>query len=181
MQAEIELAACCARSATTTSLVFGAMNADPQVMRYSRRRRAPSDALVCGFEMTWRSGLRDGRWRSCKRAAHRSGAAIPRFEAPFTPCVEVGWRKYGEHWGKRLRDGGACIAELRLEELGLDEIPAWTTPGNVFSWRVMEKLGRARSGGGSIVRACRKGTACASVLYRISRERFQRAVGSEPP
>ena len=28
------------------------------------------------------------------------GLSVPRFEAHFTPCVEVGWRLAAEHWGR---------------------------------------------------------------------------------
>jgi len=35
------------------------------------------------------------------------GLNIPTFEAPFTPCVEIGWRLAPEHWGTGLATEGA--------------------------------------------------------------------------
>jgi hypothetical protein len=28
------------------------------------------------------------------------GLVVPKFDAHFTPCVEIGWRLAREHWGK---------------------------------------------------------------------------------
>jgi hypothetical protein len=30
------------------------------------------------------------------------GISVPGFDAPFMPCVEIGWRLAAEHWGKGL-------------------------------------------------------------------------------
>lgn len=69
------------------------------------------------------------------------GLAIPRFEAPFTPCVEVGWRLAADHWGKGYAGEGAkrCL-EFAFSPLDLTEIVALTAVGNSNSRRVMEKL-----------------------------------------
>ena len=32
------------------------------------------------------------------------------FEAPFTPCVEIGWRLASEHWGKGFATEGSKAA-----------------------------------------------------------------------
>jgi RimJ/RimL family protein N-acetyltransferase len=70
------------------------------------------------------------------------GLAIPRFEAPFTPCVEIGWRLASDQWGKGYATEGA-LAALRygFERLQLDEIVSMTVPENIASRRVMEKIG----------------------------------------
>jgi RimJ/RimL family protein N-acetyltransferase len=70
------------------------------------------------------------------------GLSIPRFEAAFTPCVEVGWRLAAEHWGKGYAPEGARAAlAFGFQVLGLEEIVSFTVPGNVRSRRVMEKIG----------------------------------------
>jgi RimJ/RimL family protein N-acetyltransferase len=67
------------------------------------------------------------------------------FRAPFTPAVEVGWRLARQHWGLGYATEAAREAvRYGYEVVGLDEIVSFTTPGNVASWRVMERLGMVR-------------------------------------
>ena len=67
---------------------------------------------------------------------------MPRFEAHFTPCVEVGWRLAREHWARGYATEAASKALAHgFGPLGLDEIVSFTAVGNLRSRRVMEKLG----------------------------------------
>ena len=73
------------------------------------------------------------------------GLAIPRFEASFTPCVEVGWRLARSCWGRGYAVEAASAAMTHgFQHLGFEEIFAWTVPANLRSLRVMEKLGMQR-------------------------------------
>src|SRR5437762_1345057 len=64
-----------------------------------------------------------------------------RFEARFTPCVEIGWRLAAECWGRGLAtEGASAVADYAFKNLSLDEIIATTVPANTRSRRVMEKL-----------------------------------------
>jgi len=64
------------------------------------------------------------------------------FEAPFTPCVEIGWRLGAEFWGQGLATEGArAVLRFGFDELKLPEIVALTVPANRRSRRVMEKIG----------------------------------------
>ena len=73
------------------------------------------------------------------------GLSVPRFQAAFTPCVEVGWRLAAAHWGQGYATEGARAAlAAAFGELGLEEVVSFTVPGNVASRRVMEKLGMVR-------------------------------------
>jgi RimJ/RimL family protein N-acetyltransferase len=129
---------------------FAALNADPLVMEHfpSTLSRAESDALVARIEDHFaRHGF--GLW-----AVEAPGAAdfvgfvglsIPRFEASFTPCVEVGWRLACEHWGRGYAPEAARAAlGFGFERAGLDEILSFTVPANAKSRRVMEKIGMRR-------------------------------------
>jgi RimJ/RimL family protein N-acetyltransferase len=70
------------------------------------------------------------------------GLAVPRFEAAFTPCVEIGWRLDAAFWGKGLATEGArAVANHAFNVFHLDELVSLTVPANVRSRRVMEKLG----------------------------------------
>src|SRR5699024_3451239 len=68
--------------------------------------------------------------------------SVPSFEAPFTPCVEIGWRIAFEHWDKGIATEGARASlDAAFGELGLSEVVAFTVPANTRSRRVMERLG----------------------------------------
>ncbi len=74
------------------------------------------------------------------------GLSVPRFEAHFTPCVEIGWRLAAEHWGRGYATEGAKAAlEFGFRWFDFAEIVSFTTVANVRSWRVMEKIGMTRS------------------------------------
>src|SRR5205085_6851705 len=74
------------------------------------------------------------------------GLAVPAFEAPFTPCVEIGWRLAAEHWGKGYATEAArAVLAVAFGTLGQGEVVSFTVPGNVPSRRVMERIGMARS------------------------------------
>jgi RimJ/RimL family protein N-acetyltransferase len=104
-----------------------------------------SNALVDRIEVHFeRHGF--GLWAVELRASSEFvgfvGLAIPRFDAAFTPCVEIGWRIAPEYWSRGLATEGArAVVQDAFEELGLEQIVSFTTPRNVRSRRVMEKLG----------------------------------------
>jgi len=76
------------------------------------------------------------------------GLAVPNFTAPFTPCVEIGWRLAASHWGRGLATEGArAVLAYAFEELRLAEIVSFTVPANLRSRRVMEKIGMTRDAG----------------------------------
>lgn len=70
------------------------------------------------------------------------GLAVPKFEAHFTPSVEVGWRIAHPYWNNGYATEGARAAVSHgFSELGLTEIVSFTVPQNLASRRVMEKIG----------------------------------------
>jgi RimJ/RimL family protein N-acetyltransferase len=129
---------------------FAAMNADPRVMEHfpSVMTREESDAsaarirerfTVQGFGL-WVVEVLDGPgFIGC------AGLARPTFEAPFTPCVEIGWRLAAAHWGQGYATEAArAVLAFAFSTQPLDELVSFTVPGNVRSRRVMEKLGMHR-------------------------------------
>jgi RimJ/RimL family protein N-acetyltransferase len=70
------------------------------------------------------------------------GLSVPRFEATFMPCVEVGWRLAAEHWGHGYAPEAAHAAlAFGFDTLALPEILSFTAVANQPSRRVMEKIG----------------------------------------
>jgi RimJ/RimL family protein N-acetyltransferase len=126
---------------------FARLNADPMVMQHFPHvlSRAQSDVLmdrlqthVC--EQGW--GLWAVEIPGVTCFAGFIGLSRPRFEAHFTPCVEVGWRLASAYWGRAYATEGALAAlEFGFGHLGLREIVSFTAAGHVRSRRVMERLG----------------------------------------
>jgi ribosomal-protein-alanine N-acetyltransferase len=131
-------------------VAFADLNADPRVMEHfpAALTRAESDefaARIRGHFDEHGFGLWAVEVAGVAPFVGFVGLAVPRFEAHFTPCVEVGWRLAHAHWRKSYATEGARAAVSHgFSELGLTEIVAMTVPKNVASRRVMEKLGMAQ-------------------------------------
>ena len=129
---------------------FAALNADPAVMRHlpAPLGRAESDALAARI----RAGIAErgfGLWAvevpGVAAFAGFVGLSVPRFEAAFTPCVEVGWRLARAHWGRGYATEAAAAAlDLAFGPLGLGEVVSFTAPANRASRAVMARLGMRR-------------------------------------
>ena len=126
---------------------FAAMNSDARVMEFFRSRlsRAESDAMIYGIERHF-SQHGFGLWAlevpDVAPLVGFVGLAIARFDAPFTPCVEVGWRLAFEHWGHGYATEAARLAlGYGFGTLALPEIVSFTTATNHRSRAVMERLG----------------------------------------
>jgi RimJ/RimL family protein N-acetyltransferase len=133
---------------------FAAMNADPAVMEHfpSLLTRAESDQTVERIVKHFdERGF--GVWAvevpQVASFIGFVGLMVPRFQAHFTPCVEVGWRIARAHWGRGYATEGARAAlAYGFDVLGLGEIVSMTVPGNDRSRRVMNKLGMQRDPAG---------------------------------
>ena len=74
------------------------------------------------------------------------GLAVPRFEAHFAPCVEIGWRLAAEYWSRGYAtEAASAVLAHAFGPLGLAEVVSFTAPANLRSRRVMERLGMTRS------------------------------------
>jgi len=73
------------------------------------------------------------------------GLAVPTFDAPFMPAVEVGWRLDRPWWGRGYAtEGGQAALAFGFREAGLDEIISMTSTTNAASAAVMRRLGMHR-------------------------------------
>jgi ribosomal-protein-alanine N-acetyltransferase len=160
---------------------FAALNADPAVTEFlpTPITRFDSDAMVDRIEAGFsENGF--GLWAvevlGVAPFVGFVGLSRPRFDAHFTPAVEVGWRLAAEHWGNGYAtEGGRAALAFGFEVLDLDEIVSFTTVGNSRSRAVMERLGLSHDpaddfdhpalAGGSPLRP--------HVLYRIRQDAWQ--------
>lgn len=125
---------------------FRALNADPRVMEFMPGLLPPeaSDAQVDRAELHFaRNGFGPFAAELQQNGAFLGfiGLSIPRFDAPFMPAVEIGWRLAAYYWGQGLATEGAReVLRYGFEELGLSGVVSFTTAANIRSRRVMEKL-----------------------------------------
>jgi RimJ/RimL family protein N-acetyltransferase len=129
---------------------FHFLNSDPEVMEFMPKllTRAESDAFAARIrsEMTTRGfGLWAVEVVGVVPFVGFVGLTIPTFEAPFMPCVEIGWRLAREHWGNGYANEAALAAmACAFGPLGFDEIVSFSVPMNIKSRRVMERIGMVR-------------------------------------
>lgn len=156
---------------------FAALNADPEVMRYfpGVLTRTESDAFAARAQRELEArgfGLWAVELPGELAFAGFVGLAVPHFDAPFMPCVEIGWRLARATWGRGIAPEAArAAAAFGFGEGGLDEIVSFTAEGNLPSRRVMEKIGMRRDADGDfdhpslpVRHPLRR-----HVLYRLSR------------
>jgi RimJ/RimL family protein N-acetyltransferase len=126
---------------------FAALNADPRVLECfpSTLTTAESDAMVDRIEAHFAEkgfGLWAVEGPEVAEFIGFIGLSTPRFDAHFTPCVEIGWRLAYEHWGHGYATEGAkATLAYGFQNLKLPEIVSMTAVGNQRSRNVMEKLG----------------------------------------
>ena len=126
---------------------FAALNSDPEVMEHfpSCLNRARSDEVAAKIsERLLERGF--GFWAvevpGVSPFIGMIGISRPKFQAHFTPCVEVGWRLARKYWGcGYATEGARASLRFAFEQLGLEEVVSFTVPANRRSRRVMERLG----------------------------------------
>src|SRR5579872_3736955 len=116
--------------------MFAAMNADPVVMEFFPKlmSRAESDALANDIEARFEKqgfGLWAVELKDSGQFIGFVGLNVPKFEAPFMPAVEIGWRLAKEYWGKGYATEAAnAVLDVAFNKLGLTEIVSFTVPAN---------------------------------------------------
>jgi ribosomal-protein-alanine N-acetyltransferase len=101
------------------------------------------------------------------------GISVPAYTAPFTPCVEIGWRLGQPFWGHGFASEAARAAmAFGFQSVGLAEIVGLTVPDNARSRAVMAKLGMTRSSTDDFRHPMIpvEHRLAQHVLYRLSRE-----------
>jgi ribosomal-protein-alanine N-acetyltransferase len=128
---------------------FAAMNADPQVMEHFRTTltKVESDAMVDRIDARFEEhgfGLWALEVAETGQFIGFTGLSVPRFEAHFTPAVEIGWRLARSSWGHGYASEAArCALDFAFENLGLSEVVSFTSRTNRRSQAVMDRIGMA--------------------------------------
>lgn len=88
---------------------------------------------------------------------------------PIEGEVEIGWRLAFEHWGRGYAREAAQASLDWAWAKGIDSVAAITTPANVRSWGLMERLGMTRSPGDDFYHPMAIDRLKAHITYRIAR------------
>ncbi len=162
---------------------FVRLNRDPAVMRFmpAPLSAEESGSLVDSIETHFAQhgfGLWAAELRDPIQFIGFIGLAVPRFQAPFMPAVEIGWRLASEVWRRGLATEGAReVVRHAFEDVGLSSLVSFTVPANVASRGVMEKLGMTHDPSDDFDHPLlREGHPLRRhVLYRLSRSTSQQA------
>lgn len=126
---------------------FFAMACDPQVMAFllPLPTRADSDAMVARVQARFAEngwGFWAVEHKETGEFMGFTGLNSPAVALPFSPCVEIGWRFARQWWGQGFATEAARGAlQVGFEQLGLEEIVAFTVWNNDRSRAVMERIG----------------------------------------
>ena len=165
---------------------FAAMNCDARVMEFfpSHLSRVESDAMVDRIQEHF-SERGFGLWAmeipDVAPFIGFTGLAVVRFSAPFTPCVEVGWRLAFAYWGHGYATEAARLAlGYGFGTLALSEVVSFTAATNLRSRAVMERLRMRRDPGEDFDHpALPEGHALRRhVLYRLVRDSYSSSATS---
>ncbi|MCL4149404.1 UNVERIFIED_CONTAM: hypothetical protein GTU68_006392 [Idotea baltica] len=156
---------------------FAQMNADPLVMKFfpktltTEESNASFDRIQQHFA-DHNYGLWAVEIKNITDFAGFIGFQIPRFEAHFTPCVEIGWRLAAQHWGEGYAtEGASACLNYGFDTLGFHEVISMTATINKRSERVMQRIGMTHDPMEDFdhPRVDPESPLCRHVLYRIQR------------
>ena len=121
------------------------LHLDPAVAEWWDVTWTPQDAerVARGFEDGWRA---DGvsKWMAYDRETDElvGRGGITRIWVDGAHRHEVGWAVVGARWGRGYAtEMGRAALDLAFDELGVDEVVAFTEPHNTRSRAVMDRLG----------------------------------------
>ncbi len=166
---------------------LAALNADPDVTEFltAPLTREETDAMVDRIEAGF---ARDG-FGLCALEVSATGAlagytglAVPRFDAAFTPCVEVGWRLARPLWGRGYAtEAAGAVLDAAFGPLALPEVVAFTAAGNLRSRAVMDRLGMSHDPLDDFDHPSLPAASSLRrhVLYRLTAERWRTRLGHE--
>ena len=103
------------------------------------------------------------------------------FSSFFTPAVEIAWRLGSQFWGMGYAtEASEAVLRFGFKTIKLEEILSFTTPKNLRSIRVMEKIGLTRDLNGDFLhpKLNKDHNLAHHVLYKISVHAYQERMKS---
>ena len=165
-------------------VVFAAMNADPEVMKYFPKLLSATVSDIIANkcqQLIEENGW--GFWAlSLKEGSDKNDAFIgfvglnqTHAEMSFAPCVEIAWRLRKEFWGQGYATEAARASlDFAFSELALDEVVAFTAVINQRSQLLMKRIGMTDTQDNFYHPALESNHPLSEhVLYKITRQQWQ--------
>ncbi len=152
---------------------FAHMNSKASVMKYFPNIPSPdqSAAMVDRIEGHFEThgyGLWAVELKETGDFIGFIGFQMASFDAPFTPCIEIGWRLDDVYWSRGYATEGAKACLIYAKGvLGLKDICSFTSVINTPSIAVMEKIGMHKDLVFDHPKLSQSDPLCPHVLYRI--------------
>ena len=133
---------------------FEAMGRDPRVMAHFPALLMPGEArAMIARQEAMRTAIGHCFW-AVERHSDRAflgfcGVKPGPEDTPIEGELEIGWRLARNHWGQGYaREAAAAVLDWAWVNTDRNAVFAMTTPGNMRSRRLMERLGMSRVGDG---------------------------------
>ena len=165
-------------------VVFAAMNADPEVMKYFPKLLSATVSDIIANkcqQLIEENGW--GFWAlSLKEGSDNNDAFIgfvglnqTHADMSFAPCVEIAWRLRKEFWGQGYATEAARASlGFAFSELALDEVVAFTAVINQRSQLLMARIGMTDTQDNFYHPALESNHRLAEhVLYKLNRQQWQ--------
>ncbi|WP_339758047.1 GNAT family N-acetyltransferase [Algoriphagus aquimarinus] len=125
---------------------FSAMNADPETMTFFQHPLSKKESQVLMDRMTRLYTDRGHCYFAVEildsgEFLGMIGLGTKSFIAPFTPCVDIGWRIRRKFWSQGFASEGAARCLDLAIELGIKKVYSLASSKNAASVRVMQKIG----------------------------------------
>lgn len=151
---------------------FAAHNADPRIMKYfpSTMTRSQTVASVRRWTKDFeRHGFSffAAELRTTAEFIGVIGPSWHRFESPFAPAIEIGWRLHPDYWGYGYATEGGRASAAFIFDRGWSEVVAVTVPENTASRAVMDRIGMSHDPADDFLHPMGN---LPHVLYRLDRD-----------
>lgn len=126
---------------------MAAINANPEVMKYFPGTQNHDQTAAFILRMQRLYAERGFCYFAAETLARGEfigfmGLSRQDYYAPFTPCIDIGWRLKPEAWGHGYAvEGGKRCLDFAFNDLNLGQVIATAPLVNVKSIKVMEKIG----------------------------------------
>jgi ribosomal-protein-alanine N-acetyltransferase len=151
------------------------MNSDREVMRFFPAVMTKEESRVFIERVRDRYEEDPFSWyaaelKSTGEVIGMLGLAVPRFQADFTPCTEVGWRLIPRFWGMGLATEGArALIRAAFDVAGSESVYSFTACVNKPSEKVMIRSGMTKVGEFDHPKIMDDSVLKRHVLYRIDK------------
>lgn len=129
------------------------INQMPEVMRYFPRTYLAAETLAFAERQNKQYQTRGYCYYAVSLLADQErcigfiGMSYQRYDSPYTPAVDIGWRLHPDYWGRGLAtEGAAYVLKHGHTVLAIDQIISVCPQDNISSQRVMIKAGMEQVG-----------------------------------